>query len=81
MTESMHDYVVEQLQATKGSWGTIAKRSRVPKRTIEKIATRETADPRVNTIEKLFACFGGRGLIVVGRGRSARRRTVRQLTS
>lgn len=73
-TESMHDYVVERLQATKGSWTQIAKRSRVPKRTLEKIATRETADPRIKTIEKLFVCFGGRGLIVVDRDRGRRRK-------
>jgi hypothetical protein len=57
MSESIHEYVVEQLQQSKGQWPVVARKSRVPKRTLEKIATRETADPRVKTVEKLAAYF------------------------
>jgi transcriptional regulator with XRE-family HTH domain len=60
MSESIHEYVVEQLQAAKGKWSEVAEESGVPKRTLEKIASRETADPRVKSIEKLANYFRGR---------------------
>lgn len=55
--ESMHDFVVEQLQRTKGRWPEVAEGSGVPARTIEKIARRETENPRVSSIERLVRYF------------------------
>lgn len=55
--ESLHEYVVSQLQATKGRWTVIATESGVSRRTIEKIARREIADPGVSFIERLARYF------------------------
>jgi len=57
MNDSIHEYVIEQLQASKGTWPKVAKGSKVPKRTLEKIARREIADPGVKTVEKLARYF------------------------
>jgi len=57
VTESIYQFVMEQLQQHKGRWGQVAKGSGVPKRTIEKIARREIADPGVSSIEALAAHF------------------------
>jgi transcriptional regulator with XRE-family HTH domain len=57
MSDSIHEYVVAQLQAQKGHWPAIAEASGVPKRTLEKIASGETADPRVKTVEMLATYF------------------------
>ena len=60
MIDSIHEYVVEQLQACKGQWSQVADESGVPKRTLEKIASGETADPRVKTVELLASYFRSR---------------------
>lgn len=57
MAFNMHDYVLAQLQATKGTWPQVAAASGVPKRTIEKIARREIDDPGVSHIQKLSDYF------------------------
>jgi K+-transporting ATPase c subunit len=57
MEESMHDYVVNQLQAAKGQWTKVAEETRISKRTIEKIARREYKDPAVSFIERLSGYF------------------------
>jgi hypothetical protein len=57
--ESIHEYVIEQLQATKGTWPAVAKGSRVPLRSLEKIARREIENPGVQTVEKLARYFQG----------------------
>lgn len=53
----MHEFVIEGLQTAKGSWRHIAESTGVSKRTIEKIATREIADPGVSHIERLARYF------------------------
>jgi len=53
----MLEYVIEQLGAWKGRWPTVAEGSGVSKRTIEKIANREIADPGVSHIQKLYDWF------------------------
>lgn len=53
----MYEYVLLQLQATKGQWAEIAEASGVPLRTIEKVARRETEDPRVSTVQRLYDHF------------------------
>jgi len=57
MEESMHDFVVNNLRATKGKWKEVAAGSGVSKRTIEKIASGEIADPAVSRVEKLARYF------------------------
>lgn len=58
--ESMHDYVVTQLQNAKGTWPKVAEDTGISRRTIEKIARREVADPGVSLIEKLAGYFRDR---------------------
>ncbi len=60
MSESIYEYVLEQLQQAKGDWPAIAKGTEISLRTIEKIARREVKDPGVSRIEKLAAYFRGR---------------------
>lgn len=57
MKGSLHEYVIDQLQSTKGQWPTVAEESGVNIRTIEKIARREISDPGVSFIEKLARYF------------------------
>lgn len=57
MHDSIHRYVLDQLEATKGSWPTVARESGVSRRTLEKIARQEIADPGVRTVERLANYF------------------------
>lgn len=57
MNESIYEYVLRGLQASKGQWSAVAEASGVSKRTIEKIARREIHDPGVSHIEKLARYF------------------------
>lgn len=57
MKQSLHDYVIAQLQLSKGRWPDVAEGSEVSLRTLEKIARREIADPGVSHIEKLAKYF------------------------
>lgn len=57
MTESIHGYVVEQLQKCKGQWPRVARDTGVPVRSIEKIARMEWKDPGVTTVETLALYF------------------------
>jgi hypothetical protein len=55
--ESIHDYVLAQLQAEKGDWPAVARGAGVSYRTLKKIATRETVSPGINNLEKLAKYF------------------------
>jgi len=57
MEQSLHEFVLTELQAAKGRWSEVAVESGVSKRTLEKIARREIEDPGVSHIEKLAAYF------------------------
>jgi hypothetical protein len=57
MSESVHEQVIEKLQACKGNWTEVAEGSGVPRRTIEKVARREIPNPGVQTIDKLLKYF------------------------
>lgn len=59
MNESIYEYVLTQLEASKGRWADVAEGSGVSKRTLEKIARKEIADPGVSHIEKLASYFRG----------------------
>lgn len=53
----LHRYVLDQLERTKYRWPSVAEGSGVPVRTIEKIASRQTRYPRIDTVEKLAHYF------------------------
>lgn len=57
MQDSIYAYVMSELRRSKGSWPTVAEGSGVSRRTIEKIASGEIADPGVSHIEKLASYF------------------------
>jgi transcriptional regulator with XRE-family HTH domain len=55
--ESIHAYVVRELELAKGRWSEVAEGTGISKRTIEKIASGETANPGVSHVEKLASYF------------------------
>jgi transcriptional regulator with XRE-family HTH domain len=55
--KSLYEYVMGELQASKGHWADVARGSGVSKRTLEKIARREIKDPGVSHCERLYAYF------------------------
>ena len=57
MHESIHGYVIEQLQKCKGQWPRVSAETGIPKRSIEKIARQEWLNPGVNTIQPLLDYF------------------------
>lgn len=57
MTPSIYAYVMTKLQDYKYRWPAVAEGSGVSRRTIEKIARGEIADPGVSHIEKLARYF------------------------
>jgi predicted transcriptional regulator len=56
-TEPMLDSVLRSLDATRGRWPEIAKKSGVPYQTLTKIALGIVEDPRVSTVQSLFDYF------------------------
>lgn len=58
--ESLYGYVVGQLAATELTYQEVAEGSGLSKRTVEKIARKEIADPGVSHCEKLAAFFRSR---------------------
>jgi transcriptional regulator with XRE-family HTH domain len=57
MTDSIYQYVLDQLENAKGSWPAVAEATGMSRRTIEKIARQEVKDPGVSHIEKLAGYF------------------------
>lgn len=57
LMESIHDYVLDELKATKGNWPSVAKSAGVSYRTLKKIATRATVSPGIKNLEKLAEYF------------------------
>lgn len=55
--ESIHDYVLAELQRSKGHWPAVAKAAGISYRTLKKIATEESAAPRIDSLEKLEHYF------------------------
>jgi len=53
----MYDFVLQQLDTTKGAWSRIAKDTGISKRTIEKIARQEVKNPGVHSIQALNDYF------------------------
>jgi hypothetical protein len=59
MTESMHEFVVRQLEGSKlPDWQRLEKACGVPARTIEKVARRVYKSHRMITIEPLAEHLG-----------------------
>lgn len=54
---SIHQYVLDQLEASKGSWPAVAEETGISIRTIEKIARQEVENPGVKTVEQLARHF------------------------
>lgn len=57
MPESIYEFVLEQLEFSKGQWPRVARESGISRRTIEKIARKEVKDPGVSLIERLAKYF------------------------
>lgn len=55
--ESLHEYVIRQLNDNKGKWPLIAEGSGVARSTIAKIARREVENPGVLHVERLAKYF------------------------
>lgn len=55
--QTMHEYVVQQLQSSKGEWPQIASATSMAYTTLKKIATREVRDPGVSLVERLNKYF------------------------
>lgn len=53
----IYDYVLERLASSRGQWPAVAEGSGVSRRTLEKIARREIADPGVSHIQSLADYF------------------------
>lgn len=60
MDTAILDYVLAQLDATKGEWREISDESEVPYDTLTKIALRRVKNPGVLTVQKLADYFRGR---------------------
>lgn len=57
MQKSILQSVIARLQACKGEWPSVADKSGVPLRTIEKIARGEIANPGINSVQRLLNYF------------------------
>lgn len=57
MNESILGYVIRQLDDAKGRWPEIATASGVPYRTVQKIGSGKTRNPKVDSVEKLAKHF------------------------
>lgn len=57
MTESVYEFVMDELEKTRGRWLDIARDTGISISTIKKIGYREVENPGVLTIEKLAAYF------------------------
>ena len=55
--ETIYEYVMRRLQETKGDWSDVARRTGISRRTIEKIARRDTQDPGVSLVQRLSDYF------------------------
>lgn len=57
MEQPIYEYVMGQLEARRGQWPKVSRETGVPYRTLQKVATREIADPGVSTIQTLADYF------------------------
>lgn len=57
MTESIYQFVLDELEVRKGRWREVATATGISHRTIGKIARREIPNPGIRHIETLAAYF------------------------
>lgn len=57
METSTLEFVIANLDAVKGRWPEVAEGSGIPLRTLEKVARRETKNPKNDTVEGLAKYF------------------------
>ena len=57
MKSQIYDYVMAKLEDSKGHWRIVAAGSGVPKRTLEKIASKEIPNPGIKSIQALADYF------------------------
>lgn len=57
MKGSLHQFVLDRLEASKGKWPSVAEESGVPLRTLEKIARKEIENPGILHVERLARYF------------------------
>lgn len=57
MEKPIYEFVMQQLEFAKGKWPEVSAGSGVSKRTIEKIARKEIADPGVSHVQALADYF------------------------
>lgn len=62
MNTNILGFVLENLEASRGSWPKIAKETDIPYFTIQKIAQRYTENPGVLTVQKLADYFKSKEL-------------------
>lgn len=56
----MYQFVLDQLEESKGTWPAIAEATGISRSTIVKIARQEVSNPGVTYIERLAAYFRSR---------------------
>lgn len=57
MSESIYQFVLDELEKAKGRWPEVARHTDISLSTLKKIARREVENPGVVTIEKLANYF------------------------
>lgn len=57
MDKPIYEYVLEQLELSKGRWPEVAEDSGVSYRTLSKISSGEIVDPGVSHVQKLADYF------------------------
>lgn len=60
MEAPIFEYVLQQLEISKGTWPRIAKETGIPYKTLVKVATGETEDPGVSIVQRLADYFRDR---------------------
>lgn len=58
-TETMLQFVLVSLDRARGRWAHVSKESGVPYHTLTKIAQRRSANPRIDTVQRLHVYFAG----------------------
>lgn len=71
MAESIYEYVLAELQLSKGEWTAVSKATGISKRSIEKIASQEWKNPGITGIETLATYFRSRASIKTRRTQAA----------
>jgi len=61
MEKPLYEFVMECFERCENTYQEIADGSGVPRRTVEKIARKETEDPGVSNVQKIADYFKARG--------------------